>query len=139
MSNNNIFGYNHKIVSTQSQTTDNLNLPIGFLRYSDNRNQIILFDSAMNYNPSTETLSVTNITGTITGPASHIDITDTNTDATYYITFVDSSGNNKVLRVDEATEPLKYNPSTGLLTTTTLSTGQINLAGDIIGLKNEDI
>ena len=136
---NNIFGYNNKIVSTRKENTLNNNLPVGFLQYSDNRNQIVLYDTSMNYNPSSETLSVTNIIGTVTGPASNIDITDTNNDETYYITFVDSSGNNKVLRIDETSGPLKYNPSSGLLTTTNLSTGQINLAGDIIGLGSEDI
>jgi hypothetical protein len=121
MSNNNIFGYSNNLVSTRSDTTTNLSLPVGFIRYSTNRNQIILYDTSMNYNPSTQTLSVTNISGSVTGPASHIDVTETNTNSTYYITFVDATGTNKVLRADSSLGPLSYNPSTGVLTSTTFS------------------
>jgi hypothetical protein len=121
MTSNNIFGYNYKVVSTRKDDITNSNLPISFIEHSDNRSQIILYDPAMNYNPSTETLTVTNITATITGSTSNIDVTDTNNDATFYITFVDDTGTNKVLRADKATAPLTYNPFTGLLTATSFS------------------
>ena len=92
MTSNNIFGYSQfKIVSTKSDTTTNGSLPIGFLEYSDNRNQKILFDTAMNYNPSTETFSVTNLSGLI----DKVKITDSNYNGNLKLTF--SDGNNNLL------------------------------------------
>ena len=92
MTSNNIFGYSQfKIVSTKSDTTTNGSLPIGFLQYSDNRNQKILFDTAMNYNPSTETFSVTNLSGLI----DKVKITDSNYNGNLKLTF--SDGNNNLL------------------------------------------
>jgi hypothetical protein len=44
-----------------------------------------------------------------------ISITDTNTNSTYYPTFVDASGSNVILRADISSTPLTYNPSTGSL------------------------
>ena len=41
------------------------------------------------------------------------DITDTNTDATYYPVFVDSTGSSKTLRADTTTLPFSVNPSNG--------------------------
>ncbi|MHA2087154.1 MAG: hypothetical protein ACW972_02690 [Promethearchaeota archaeon] len=91
MTSNNIFGYSFKIVSTNSDTTTNGSLPIGFLQYSTNRNQKILFDTAMNYNPSTETFSVTNLSGLI----DKVKITDSNYNGNLKLTF--SDGNNNLL------------------------------------------
>lgn len=42
-----------------------------------------------------------------------ISITDTNTNSTYYPTFVSGSGSGQTLRADETTTPWTYNPSTG--------------------------
>ena len=53
--------------------------------------------------------------------ASAISITDTNTNATYYPTFVLNGGAGQTLRADIATNPLSYNPSTGTLTATSFS------------------
>jgi hypothetical protein len=44
-----------------------------------------------------------------------LDITDTDTAGTYYITFVDDVGNTKTLRADKTTTPLTYNPNTANL------------------------
>jgi hypothetical protein len=139
MTSNNIFGYNYKVVSTRKDDITNSNLPISFIEHSDNRPQIILYDPAMNYNPSTETLTVTNITATITGSTSNIDVTDTNNDATFYITFVDDTGTNKVLRADKATAPLTYNPFTGLLTATSFSGDGSNITNLTIANLNGTI
>ena len=54
------------------------------------------------------------------GSATTISITDTTT-GTYYLTFVSASGSGQTLRADISTSPLSYNPSTGVLTTTTFA------------------
>lgn len=54
-------------------------------------------------------------------------ITSDNTNATRYITFVDSTGTQS-LKVDNATTPLTYNPGTNTLTS--------NIIGDVTGLAS---
>ena len=81
---------------------------------------------SMTYNPATDTLVVTNITGTISNAtnavnATNIAVTDDNTANTYYLTFIDSAGTGKTLRADITTSPLSYQPSTGTLTANTFS------------------
>jgi len=45
--------------------------------------------------------------------AATVNITDTNTDDTYYPIFVDSAGTSKILRADVGTTPISVNPNTG--------------------------
>jgi hypothetical protein len=74
----------------------------------------------LSYNPSTGVLTATNFTGSLTGLASEstaIAITDTNTNATFYPTFVSAAGTNQTLRADIATSSLSYNPNTATLQT----------------------
>lgn len=47
--------------------------------------------------------------------AGKINATETNGNATYYITFVDGSGDGKTVYVDSVTNPLSYNPSTNTI------------------------
>ena len=47
------------------------------------------------------------------GNAASIDVTETNTAAAYYPTFVDAAGTNKVLRCNAGTTPWSVNPNTG--------------------------
>jgi len=54
--------------------TENKERPMSFLR-RENGQQTILANDAITYNPSTETLTVPNITAAITGNASHLDLT----------------------------------------------------------------
>ena len=63
-------------------------------------------------------------------PATELDITDTNTSATYYPTFVDGSGTGKILRADIGTTPFSINPNTGdfnLADTLTITQSQLAL------------
>jgi hypothetical protein len=53
-------------------------------------------------------------------PTSTIAVTDTSTAGTYYPTFVSAAGSNQTLRADIASTPLSYNPSTGVLTSTSV-------------------
>jgi hypothetical protein len=49
------------------------------------------------------------------GAPTKITITDTNINATYYPTFVDSEGPAKTLRADISTTPFSFNPNSGVL------------------------
>lgn len=60
--------------------------------------------------------------------ASTIAITDNNTSATYYPTFVSNNTGNLALNVDKTTNPLSYIPSTGNLSST-LFTGLLSTGG----------
>lgn len=60
--------------------------------------------------------------------ASTIAITDNNTSATYYPTFVSNNTGNLQLQVDKTTNPLSYIPSTGNLSST-LFTGLLSTGG----------
>lgn len=113
---NSILGLRGNTVDTREDSTSNTNYNLTFCK--NKKNQSLLYDTALNYNPSTETLTVPNIS--TSGPlnASTINITDTDTAGTYYITFVDDSGNTKTLRCDKTTTPLTYNPNTSTITAT---------------------
>lgn len=75
-----------------------------------------------------------NFYGTLNGnattatSATNVAITDNNTSATYYPTFVSNNTGNLSLNVDKTTNPLSYIPSTGNLTST-LFTGLLSTGG----------
>ena len=71
------------------------------------------------------------ITGTLNANvnANTINIIDTDTDNTFYLTFVDDSGNTKTLRCDKTTTPLSYNANTGMITS-------VGFIGSFIGNVN---
>ena len=77
----------------------------------------------LSYNPSFGALTATKFVGNLTGTAtnaSSILTTSDNTAGTYYIPFIKTTANvSAQLFVDDTTGPLTYNPSTGVLTTTT--------------------
>ena len=78
----------------------------------------------LTFNPSSETLACTNFTGTAS-VASTVALTATNTtDATHYLTFVDTATGNEGVRTDTG---LTYNPNSGTLTTTIVA-GTANAA-----------
>ena len=116
-----VLGLRNNVVSTLEDSTNNRTYYLAFIRYTDDRQQIVLYDQAMNYNPSTETLSVPNLATTGSLNATTINITDTDTAGTYYITFVDDVGNTKTLRADKTTTPLTYNPNTSTIGATEFS------------------
>ena len=74
-----------------------------------------------------------NLNGTATNATNatnsvNVAITDNNTSATYYPTFVSNNTGNLPLSVDKTTNPLSYIPSTGNLTST-LFTGLLSTGG----------
>jgi hypothetical protein len=58
---NNILGLYRFNVETFESNTDNKNQPLLFLEFDDNRNQILLRNSNLTFNPSTNTLNSTTI------------------------------------------------------------------------------
>lgn len=80
------------------------------------------------YNPSSRTLKSANFDGNLTGNAStattattatnatKVAIAEDNSNSTFYPVFVSDNTGNLALKVDKASNPLSYNPSTGILT-----------------------
>ena len=56
-----------------------------------------------------------------TGNASTVNITDSDTNATFYPTFTSNTGASQTVYADKTTTPFTYNPSTGTLATTNFS------------------
>ena len=86
----------------------------------------------------------TGATGASNPNATGIDITDTNTSGTYYLTFASGSGASQTLRADTTVSPLTYNPSTSTiannaLTTSTSSSLNINTLGSALTQKGARI
>jgi len=75
-------------------------------------------------------ISVTSDTfiGAVTGSASNLTVTDDNSNATFYPVFSDGTGTGRTISADRTTGPLEYNPSSGLLTTNSLSLGTTTTA-----------
>mgnify|MGYP001499464091 CR=1 FL=1 len=110
-------------------------------------------DTGLNYNPSSGVLTTTSVTGNLTGnvtgnvsgssgsatgnaatatEATNITATANNsTDETVYLTFVDGATGTQGIETDTG---LSYNPSSGVLTTTSV-TGNLtgNVTGDVSG------
>ena len=80
-------------------------------------------DAGIQYNPSTDTLSVTNITATVDGVSSSINVTDESSDTTCFPVFVTSATGN--LAAKSGTN-LSFNSSTGALTATSFVDGDGN-------------
>ena len=80
-------------------------------------------------------------TWTTGGSSTTINITDTNTNATYYPTFVDSAGSGKILQADIGTTPFSINPNTSDLrfgTSLKLDATNLNVAvGNNAGLTTQ--
>jgi len=108
---NSVLGLRGNTVDTREDSTSNTNYNITFCK--NKKNQSLLYDTSMNYNPNTETLNLVNLN--VSGSGTGIDITDTDTDATYYLTFVDDTGNTKTLNIDKTLTSLSYNPNTAIL------------------------
>lgn len=125
MNNNNVLGLrNDNLVQSRNSSEDN-DYPLTFIQYIDGRPQIILYNQDINYNPSTQTLSVPNISVSGGGLGDTINITDTTTAGNYYITFVDSAGTGKTLRANVS--GLRYNPSTNTLVASFLEGNGTNI------------
>ena len=75
-------------------------------------------DAGIQYNPSTDTLAVTNITATIEGVSSQINVADESSDTTCFPIFVTSASGN--LAAKSGTN-LSFNSSSGALTATSFT------------------
>ena len=75
--------------------------------------ETLFTDGGMTYNPSTDTLSVTNITATITGTSSLINVADESSDTTCFPVFVTGATGNLAAK---SGSNLAFNSSSGALT-----------------------
>ena len=94
-----------------------------FLTFVDANNgsatlEALKTDAGIQYNPSTDTLSVTNITATIDGVSSAINVADESSDTTCFPVFVTSASGN--LAAKSGTN-LSFNSSSGALTATSFT------------------
>ena len=80
-------------------------------------------DAGIQYNPSTDTLSVSNITATITGTSSLVNVADESSDTTCFPLFTTGPSGN--LAAKSGTN-LTFNSSSGLLTATSFADGNGN-------------
>lgn len=144
--NSNILGLKQNTVSTRQDSSSNKDYLINFCE--NKKNQSLLFDSDLSYNPSTGTLSVANISVSGGIVSEKIDITNTTDNQTYYLTFVDSAGTEKILRAN--TSGISYNPSTnnlnitgifssGSVITSGITCTNILAGGNITGTSTNDI
>ena len=111
-------------VKTQSDNTD----ASYFLTFVDANNgsataEALKTDAGIQYNPSTDTLSVTNITATITGVSSLINVADESTDTTCFPLFTTGASGN--LSAKSGTN-LTFNSATGALKATSFVDGNDN-------------
>ena len=111
----------------------------GRLWYSDNsENEHYISLSSLNNDAlsSTNLAAMGNLSGTNTGDQTTIPITNTTTDATHYITFVDSDSGSENIRTDSGTSGLRYNPSSNTLWVDKIVTESIWGAGEQYDLEN---
>ena len=99
-----------------------------FLTFVDANNgsataEALKTDAGIQYNPSTDTLSVTNITATVTGVSSLVNVADESSDTTCFPLFTTSATGN--LAVKSGTN-LSFNSATGALTATSFVDGNGN-------------
>ena len=112
---------------TVKTVTDGTNANFFLTFVSDNNGsataEALKTDAGIQYNPSTDTLSVTNITATVDGVSSSINVTDESSDTTCFPVFVTSASGN--LAAKSGTN-LTFNSSTGALTATSFVDGDGN-------------
>ena len=95
--------------------------------------ETLLTDGGKTYNPSTDTLSVSNITATITGTSTLINVADESSDTTCFPVFVTGASGN--LAAKSGTN-LTFNSSSGALTATSFvdGNGETMTGGDATAL-----
>ena len=88
-------------------------------------------DGDLRYNPSTNTLSVENIVGNISGGAAQVQTVTTDT-GTHYLTFVDSDNGSATAETVRTDGDLSYNALTNTLSLGNISTtGTVSIGGDL--------
>ena len=95
--------------------------------------ETLFTDGGVTYNPSTDTLSVTNITATITGTSSLISVADESSDTTCFPVFVTGASGNLAAK---SGSNLAFNSSSGALTATSFvdGNGETMTGGDATAL-----
>lgn len=96
-------------------------------------------DSGFTYNPSTSTLTVTNISGTVSTAtdANKVNVTnDTTTNAPFFVTFAPGNTGPQALKVDSVS--LQFNPGTNTLTVPNVA-GNASSATDSVNSTNVNV
>ena len=102
---------------------------------SDGSGKTLRIDLGMTYTATTDTLVVSNLTGTASN-ATNVGITSDNSGGTFYIPFVKLSGSgSRPLFIDDVTAPLTYNASTGTLNSTIFTTATAPVSANQLGNK----
>lgn len=117
-------------VEVSDNTGTNLNLYPTFVSGSTGNHNVQVDSTGLTYNPSTNTLSVANITGTVSTATNATQVTvtnDTTSNATFYVPFVPGIAGSQVVKVDSVS--LLFNPFTNTLTVP-------NLAGNATSANN---
>jgi hypothetical protein len=96
-------------------------LPFVPLATTQSGGQVLGTDADITYNPSTNTLTVPNIVGSLTGSATLIDTTNNTGASAQFLTFVPLSSTQSAGQVLGTSSSLGYVPSTGTLTATVFS------------------
>ena len=116
--------------TTVALTATNSTNGTHYLLFADGAtgNEDVRTDTALTYNPSTDTLTAATFSGALSGNATTATtagiattvtlVASNTTNATHYITFVDTATGNENVRTDT---DLTYNPSTNTLTAATFS------------------
>jgi collagen type VII alpha len=105
---------NADTATTASKATDLAGGTVGNIPYQNATDDTVFLTNGAS--GTVLTSSGVGSTPTWTTPASSsIAITDTNTNATFYPTFVSSSGSGQTLNIDAITSPFSYNPNTNAL------------------------
>ena len=120
-----VFSFAAAGATISEDATSNTDFNLYFASTTSGALTAVKYDTAINYNPSTETLSVTNLSGTAS-LATEVTITANNTaNETVYLTFVDGATGSQGLETDTG---LSYNPSTNVLSTTASQAQYADLA-----------
>ena len=120
-----VFSFAAAGATISEDATSNTDFNLYFASTTSGALTAVKYDTAINYNPSTETLSVTNLSGTAS-LATEVTVTANNTaNETVYLTFVDGATGSQGLETDTG---LSYNPSTNVLTTTASQAQYADLA-----------
>ena len=103
------------VAQTVALTATNGTNATHYLTFVDSAtgNEVVRTDTALSYNPSTNTLSAGTFSGTATlaSRATTVDVTETDGSASYNLVFVDSAGSEKTLRSDDTLTYHAFNNS----------------------------
>ena len=119
------FAVTASVIKVKDDGSTNAAFPVIFTNSVSVNQELIADINALTYNPSTDTLSVPNLTGTASRAlnAEQVGTARQGANATYYPTFVDSNNASATFEklYTDAGGALTFNPSTGALNATSVT------------------